>query len=113
MRTGAQLAITDLRQGARFPVRHTAMCEHRVLGDIVLQLSNVSRVGFMVDARGGVERGDRLIIRLPASVRIEAFCIWTRHQRAGFQFERPIRAELFAAIVPQMKVAIRQVALND
>ena len=98
MPAGAKLAITELRQGSRFPVLHAAACEHRLLGDIVLPLRNLSRVGFMVEARSGVERGDRLMIRLPAAVRLEAFCIWTSHQRAGFQFERPIRPDAFVCM---------------
>jgi len=103
VRTGARLADRDLRQGTRFWVRHAARCEHRVLGDIVLQLSNVSRIGFMVEARAGVERGDRLMVHLPAAVHREAFCTWTSHQRAGFQFERTVREEEFVYLIEALK----------
>jgi hypothetical protein len=54
MAAGAQLNITDLRCGIRFLARCTGSCEHRVLGEISLRLTNVSRVGFRVDARAGV-----------------------------------------------------------
>ena len=99
MHGGAKLAVTDLRQGARFPVSYSATCEHRELGDILLRASNVSKTGFLVEARSGVNRGDRLMVSLPAAVRLEAFCIWTSHQRAGFQFERPIWADDFARMM--------------
>ena len=36
-----------------------------------------------------------MIIRLPEIGRIEAYCIWTRDDRAGFQFERIIRLDDF------------------
>jgi hypothetical protein len=35
--------------------------------------------------------------------RIEAYVIWTRDARAGFQFERIIRLDDFVAIIDQLQ----------
>jgi hypothetical protein len=100
---GAQLHITDLRQQSRYPVGHTVKAEHRTFGDMRLVIANISRSGFMVEARNGVERGDRLEISLPIVGRIESFCIWKMGQRAGFQFERPIRSDEFDVMIEPMQ----------
>jgi hypothetical protein len=106
---GAQLAITDKRQKSRYSVSHTVKAEHRTFGDMRLVIANISRAGFMVEARNGVERGDRLEVTLPIVGRIESFCIWKMGQRAGFQFERPIRpAEFDVMIEPMQPVRARQ-----
>jgi hypothetical protein len=47
----------------------------------------------MIMSRGGIERGDRIVISLPTGGRVEALCIWTFYQRAGLQFERPIQPD--------------------
>jgi hypothetical protein len=100
---GAQLSVTDLRRAARHPVDFPVIAEHHVRGDVKLHIANLSAHGFMVDAVEGVERGDRVIVRLPEIGRIEAYCIWTRDQRAGFQFERIIRLDDFMRIIESLQ----------
>ena len=57
----------------------------------------------MVDDASKLDRGDRVIIRLPVVGRIEAYVIWTRDERAGFQFERIIRLDDFVAIIDTLQ----------
>jgi len=57
----------------------------------------------MIDDSDNLKRGDRVIIRLPIVGRIEAYVIWTRDARAGFQFERIIRLDDFIAIIDTLQ----------
>jgi len=100
---GANLCVTDLRRAARHPVDFPVIAEHRRLGDIELHVSNLSAHGFMVDDAESLQRGDRIIIRLPVVGRIEAYVIWTRDERAGFQFERILRLDDFLAIIDELQ----------
>lgn len=77
-----------MRRAARHPVDYPVIVEHLEHGDLKLHVSNLSAHGFMVDDAYHLARGDRIIIRLPLVGRIEAYLIWTRGNRAGFQFER-------------------------
>lgn len=95
MRGGAQLTITDMRRETRHPVEHKVIGEHRRLGDIHLNIINVSAHGFMATGADELDRGERLTIRLPEVGRIEAHLIWVSGERAGFQFERIIRLDDF------------------
>ena len=107
---GAQLDVTDLRQQSRYSVSYTAKAEHRAFGEMRLDIANISRSGFMVESRSGIERGDRLEVRLPIVGRIESFCIWKMGQRAGFQFERLIRPDEFDVMIgPMQPVRVRRV----
>lgn len=103
MRTGAQLSIIEMRRSARFPVNHMAPGEHRILGEILLAIENISTAGFMVGFRHEIERGDRLVLILPRLGRLEALCMWTKHQQAGFLFERPIPHDEFEQVLASMK----------
>ena len=103
MPVGAQLSVPDLRRSARHPVDFPVIGEHRDRGDMKLHISNISAHGFMVDGPPGIERGDRLIIRLPQIGRIEAYCIWTTGERAGFQFERIIRLDTFMEMIGELQ----------
>lgn len=103
MSAGANLSVTDLRRAARHPVEFPVIVEHRRLGDISLHVANISAHGFMVDNAEGLNRGDRVIIRLPVVGRIEAYVIWSREERAGFQFERIIRLDDFMAIIDTLQ----------
>jgi hypothetical protein len=103
MGVGAQLSVTDLRRASRHPVDHPVIGEHRRLGDVHLRIVNLSAQGFMVEGTGGIERGERVVIRLPVVGRIEAHMIWVADQRAGFQFERIIRLEDFVAMVETLQ----------
>ncbi|MFC3099480.1 PilZ domain-containing protein [Altererythrobacter lauratis] len=100
---GAQLSVTDLRRSSRHPVDYPVIAEHRVAGDMKLHVCNISAHGFMVDNAPALARGDRLIVRLPVVGRIEAYCIWTTEDRAGFQFERIIRVDVFMAMIRELQ----------
>ncbi len=99
MSVGANLSVTDLRRAARHPVDHPVIAEHHDRGDLNIHISNISANGFMVDDAQDLQRGDRVIIRLPVVGRIEAYVIWTRDTRAGFQFERIIRLDDFMDLI--------------
>lgn len=103
MAGGANLSVTDLRRASRHPVDFPAIVEHFVHGDLHLHVCNLSAHGFMVDDGHKLQRGDRIIIRLPVVGRIEAYVIWTRDSRAGFQFERIIRVDDFVTIIDQLQ----------
>ena len=99
MSAGANLSVTDMRRATRHPVDFPVIAEHFAHGDLNLHVANISAHGFMVDDAHKLARGDRVIIRLPVVGRIEAYVIWTRDERAGFQFERIIRLDDFVAII--------------
>ena len=103
MAGGAQLSVPDMRRAARHPVDFPVIGEHRTFGDIKLHICNLSAHGFMVDGAPSLARGDRVIIRLPLIGRIEAYCIWTTEDRAGFQFERIIRLDDFMAMIGELQ----------
>lgn len=103
MSVGANLSVTDLRRAARHPVDFPVIVEHYRHGDINLHVSNISAHGFMADNMGDLQRGDRVLIRLPIVGRIEAYVIWTRDERAGFQFERIIRLDDFVAMIDTLQ----------
>jgi len=100
---GANLSVTDLRRAARHPVDFPVIVEHYSRGDVSLHVCNLSAHGFMVDDAKQLSRGDRVIIRLPVVGRIEAYVIWTREERAGFQFERIIRLDDFMAVIDTLQ----------
>ena len=101
--SGAQLSVTDQRRATRHPVDFPGIAEHRLRGDLPLHVSNISAHGFMIDAAPELSRGDRVIVRLPAIGRIEAYCIWVADDRAGFQFERIIRLDDFEAMIEALQ----------
>ena len=103
MAGGAQLSVPDMRRSSRHPVDYPVIGEHRTIGDIKLHICNLSAHGFMVDDAPAFERGDRVIVRLPLIGRIEAYCIWTTEDRAGFQFERIIRLDDFVAMIEDLQ----------
>lgn len=103
MAAGAQLSVTDQRRMARHPVDHPVIAEHFRNGDVRLHIANISSNGFMVDDARDLQRGDRVVVRLPVIGRIEAYCIWTRDNRAGFQFERIIRVDDFLGLIDTLQ----------
>lgn len=103
MAVGAQLSVTDLRRAARHPVDHPVIGEHQTRGDVRMHISNISAHGFMIDNCEDLNRGDRVIVRLPVVGRIEAYVIWTREERAGFQFERIIRIDDFEGLIDTLQ----------
>ena len=103
MASGAQLTVTDLRQATRHPVDHKVIGEHRRLGDVHLRIVNISAHGFMTEGDVDLERGERVVIRLPQLGQIEAHLIWAAGTRAGFQFERIIRLEDFMKLLDTLQ----------
>jgi PilZ domain len=103
MANGAQLSVTDQRRATRHPVDFPVIAEHHQHGDMKMHISNLSAHGFMIDDSSGLSRGDRAIVRLPVIGRIEAYCIWVRDNRAGFQFERIIRLDDFVVIIDELQ----------
>lgn len=104
---GAQLSVTDLRRAARHPVDYPVLAEHRRLGDVHLRIINLSANGFMIQGESPLGRGERVLIRLPVIGRIEAHVIWVADGRAGFQFERIVRPDLFNQLVDEMQPRAR------
>jgi hypothetical protein len=97
-----------MRASARCPVDYDTIGEHLTLGDLELHVCNVSTTGFMVKGCNVMERGHRVIIRLPTVGRIEGCCVWTHDDgRAGFQFERIIRPDDYAAMIEEMQPKAR------
>lgn len=107
MNGGAQLSVADLRAAARCPVDYDTIGEHLTLGEMELHICNVSTTGFMVDGCSSLERGHRVIVRLPVVGRIEGCCVWTHEDRAGLQFERIIRPDDFAKMISTMQPKAR------
>ncbi|MEN7537158.1 PilZ domain-containing protein [Aurantiacibacter flavus] len=104
MASGAQLSVTDMRRSTRHPVSYSVIAESFRQGDLKLHIANISSHGFMIDkAATSVERGDRMIVRLPVVGRIEAYCIWNVEDRAGFQFERIIRVDDFSKMIKELQ----------
>lgn len=103
MSAGAHLSVTDQRRLSRHPVDHPVIAEHHDKGDMRMHIANLSANGFMIDDARDLTRGERVIIRLPVIGRIEAYCIWERDTRAGFQFERIIRLDDFVAIIDELQ----------
>jgi len=97
--SGAQLSVPELRRAARHPVDFPVIAEHRARGDLEMHVANISAHGFMIDNANDLDRGERVIIRLPEIGRIEAYVIWVRDERAGFQFERIIRLDDFVRMI--------------
>lgn len=107
MRGGAQLSVTDLRRSTRYPVNLPVIGEHRVHGDVMLHIANISTTGFMAHGVGELGRGERVTVRLPQIGRIEAFLVWTDGDRAGFQFERIVRIDDFNKMVRSLQPSPR------
>ena len=103
MSAGAQLSVTDQRRMTRHPVDYPVIAEHFGKGDVRLHIANISANGFMIDNATGGERGDRVIVSFPVIGRIEAYMIWHKDNRAGFQFERIIRVDDFLQLIDQLQ----------
>lgn len=99
MTVRAQLSVTDMRRATRHSVDYMALAEHRQLGEFSLHIVNLSANGFMANGEVLLSRGERLTIRLPEVGLIEAFVVWRDDTRAGFQFERILRDDIFLKTV--------------
>jgi len=105
MGAGAQLSVTDLRRASRHPVDHMATGEDRAGTARLLHIVNISAQGFMIDnADGlGLGLGERLTVPLAGIGHIEAYVIWVRDARAGFQFERILRLDDFKTMMDRLQ----------
>lgn len=92
-----------MRRTSRCPVDYPVIAEHSARGDVQMTICNVSANGFMIGDADGLGRGERVIVRLPVVGRIEAHVMWTRDERAGFQFERIIRLDDFLAMIDELQ----------
>ena len=112
MSSGAQLSVTELRRAARHRVDFKVIGEHRRLGDVHLHIVNLSAHGFMAEGETELERGERVIVRLPIVGRIEAHLIWAYDDRSGFQLERIIRQDEFLKLLdtiqPNPRLRVRR-----
>lgn len=92
-------AEAGFRRDNRFQVNYYATGEHGRLGSLVLKIVDLSSTGAMIDGKAGIERGDKIFLRLTAATEVGALCIWTWHQHAGLQFDQAISfSELTSAI---------------
>lgn len=103
MNPGARLTVAEMRGSARHPVDFITVGENRQLGELELHLVNISPQGFMVQGKPNLERGERVALRIPVIGVIEGHLVWSHDDRAGFQFERIIRADDFAQLVAQLQ----------
>ncbi|MEL7689632.1 PilZ domain-containing protein [Citromicrobium bathyomarinum] len=99
----SHLSVTDQRAAIRHPVDYNVIADYFDRGDVPFHVSNVSANGFMIDNAEGGSRGDRVIVSFPVIGRIEAYLIWTKDNRAGFQFERIIRVDDFLVMIDELQ----------
>ncbi|WP_164114452.1 PilZ domain-containing protein [Sphingorhabdus sp. Alg239-R122] len=107
MKQGANLSVVDQRRAARHAINHSAIAEHRLLGDIKTHIVNISDNGFMTEGDMPIGKGERITVRLPILGQIEAHMIWTVGGRCGFQFERVIRLNEFLDMVEVLNPVTR------
>ena len=93
----------DLRRATRFPVDFETVCEFHPDQEKLIRITNISAHGLMVSETLDMEKGDRVIVRLPVAGRIEAFLVWSHQGRCGFEFERVIREPDFVAMLERIK----------
>lgn len=94
MPTPAQLTIIDLRTVMRHRVSFQVV-GLRGQNDIGTRyrICDLSSKGVLIDPAPLVTRGQRLVLLFPGIGALEAHCVWSAHEMAGFQFERPLRAD--------------------
>lgn len=103
MPSAAGQPIPDPRRATRFPVDFETICENRKDGEFTAKLTNVSAIGCqIVHDDIDIQKGDRIVVRLPVAGRIEAFLVWSHNGRSGFEFERVIRADDFMEMIEKI-----------
>ena len=94
-------AITDVK------VRYLRACDRKQPAEVRKCFTDDATIDFegfpVFDNADDFGRGDRVLVRLPVIGRIEAYCMWTRGTRAGFQFERLLRLDDFSAMIGQVQ----------
>jgi hypothetical protein len=96
------------RGAGRHPIDWRVPGEHRLGGDVMLRLVNISPAGFMTRGSIPLGKGERLMLALPVIGRIEAFVVWISGERAGFQFERLLRPREFGRMLELLQSGPRQ-----
>ncbi len=92
----------DPRRATRFPVDFETICEFHPHQEIRIRITNISAHGIMLGDVLDMEKGDRVIVRLPVAGRIEAYLVWAHQCRCGFEFERVIREPDFVAMLDKI-----------
>lgn len=92
----------DPRRAARVPVDFETICEFHPDQEKLIRITNISAHGLMVGEILEMEKGDRVIVRLPVAGRIEAYLVWSHQGRSGFEFERVIREPDFVAMIDKI-----------
>ncbi len=92
----------DPRRAARVPVDFETICEFHPDQEKLIRITNISAHGLMVGEILEMEKGDRVIVRLPVAGRIEAYLVWSHQGRCGFEFERVIREPDFVAMIDKI-----------
>jgi hypothetical protein len=95
--------MIELRRGLRHDVVFAVTAEHRRLGEVPLNIVNISDQGFMSLGEVDIDRGERIEVRLPVIGRIEAHLVWRHGGRSGFQLERIVRPDDFQALLAILK----------
>lgn len=100
---GACYPMSEMRRATRHGISYSVTAGHRRLGEMVLDIANISSQGFMANGEISLEPGERVEIRLPEIGRIEAHLVWVHGDRAGFQFERIIRPDAFQSLLAKLE----------
>lgn len=97
--------MPELRRATRFPVDFETIGENQKHGEFTVKLSNISAHGCQFVHDTPLNKGDRVVVRLPVAGRIEAFLVWSHSGRSGFEFERVIRQPDFVAMLDKMETS--------
>lgn len=101
--TSASSQMTpDPRRATRFPVEFETICETVKDGEFTVKMTNVSAHGCQLVHDTVLQKGDRVVVRLPVTGRIEAFLVWSHEGRSGFEFERVIRQSDFMMMLDRI-----------
>ncbi len=102
MPSAAGQPTPDPRHATRFPVDFNTICESRKDGEFNVKMTNISAHGCQLVHEVEINKGDRVVVRLPVAGRIEAFLIWSHNGRWGFEFERVIRPDEFMEMIDKI-----------
>ena len=101
----AKLSIVDMRRSVRHHINRRLIGEHRLLGDVPLELADISAEGFMAESKIPLGCGERILIRLPIARGTKGHVVWSVGNYSGFQFERIINRHDFADVLKALKPA--------
>jgi len=102
MSKAADNSNLDQRTASRHRVSHLPLFESAKYGEFNMEIVNISAQGFMVEGETEVQKGERVIVRLPVIGRIEAHKVWEMDSRSGFQLERVIRLPDFLLMLDHL-----------